>query len=386
MKRFIAGLLFLIILGNCQNYSRLPKVEKKASYLSDKMNFEQIEQAMKAFPPSFEFGDQRLNIMESLDALINFSLRSDDYKRNYNVPKDLPEYVQPLNDIVKFYLKQVDLGLDALEKTKVKKGVHVFKFYSSSVVLKSANGSVAIDFAQGPAGSGNEPPFSEPEESDPYECGFYMTPEQRDRLAQIIDVQIITHRHFDHADYSLAKRLLKMGKTVIAPAQLKNSWKDLSSYITVPNYGTAEKFGPVEIFTQLGYQFANNICFTDPSMDNESVLYILKLGGISFLQAAENHTEAYDWLTKAASQGWNVNVVFSPGNGRGGSSVLNYLKDKHIQYFKIPVHEYEITHKGGGIRAAPLLKGENRKAFDQRKSMPLLWGEDFHITKSLLQY
>jgi L-ascorbate metabolism protein UlaG (beta-lactamase superfamily) len=352
---------------------------KATPYLSDTMNFEQVELAMEVYPASFEYGDERLKIMESLDALIDFSVKHDSFYLN-------PGNVQRLKDMVQFYRKRVDRGLEALEKTKVKHGVHVFKFYSSSVVLKSAEGTVAVDFCQGPVQNDGEP-----EKTDLYNSGFYMTPEQRNRLAKLIDVQLITHQHHDHADYSLASRLVKSGKTVIGPSQLKNKWKDISSGITVPNYETVEKFGPVEIFTQFGYQYGQSIKLedgttkgipsTDPSSDSETIRYLIKIGQIIFLQSGENQTEAYDWLTKAASLGWTVDVLMSPGQYQGERTVLKFLSNENIQYIKLPIHEYELMHYNGGNRTAYLLKGGNRIAFSNKRLIPLLWGEDFHFTK-----
>jgi len=58
---------------------------------------------------------------------------------------------------------------------------------------------------------------------------------------------LITHRHHDHADYSLAKRLAGQGKTVIGPAQLKQIWKDFADKLSVPTYGKVQKGGNLGI-------------------------------------------------------------------------------------------------------------------------------------------
>ena len=39
-----------------------------------------------------------------------------------------------------------------------------------------------------------------------------------------------------------------------------------------------------------------------------------------------------------------------------------------------------MTHGGGGNRTTPWFIGGGRKAFDQRRAMPLFWGEGFHLT------
>ncbi|MDX9882952.1 MAG: hypothetical protein RBS73_12890 [Prolixibacteraceae bacterium] len=360
--------------------------------MPENMTLGQVEQAMQAYPPCFEHGEQRLKIMESLDKIINFSVSDCGFANQ-------PEYAGHLKEIVKFYRNSVDKGLDALENTNVNEGVHVFKFYSSSVVLKSSEGVVAIDFAQGPVGNdykqGSVSNEGEPETSDFFNTGFYFTREQRDRLARIVDVYIITHPHQDHADYSLAMRLIKADKPVIGPEQLKLKWEDLSSGIIVPDFETMQKFGPCEIFTQSGKQYseaktaADGIKYAVPtrylSRDVESIRYLVKLGGITFLQGAETHTEGYEWLEKASSLGWSVDVLLTAGAHQGYRSVMKFLHGKQVNYFSLPIHEYEITHPGGGQRLASRLKGDNRKAFDQKKLMPLMWGENFLLTHQLIQ-
>jgi len=343
--------------------------------LSDRMSWDQIGRALEAFPPSFDHGDSRLLIMQSLDRLVDIQVQ-------YMKPEDRPRF----QEIVDFYRGRVDRGLEALEKVQVKEGVGAFKFYSSSLVLKSAQGTVAIDFCQGPVHNAGEP-----ESCDLYRTGFYLTPEQRDRLARLVDVQLVTHRHHDHADYSLAKRLIQQGRRVVGPAQLKTHWPQLAGGITVPTYDTIETFGPCQVLTQLGYQYATSMPGpdgkrqgvpdpTDPGRDSESVRYLIRIGGITFLQSAENQVEADRWLAKAADRGWNVDVLLSPGQYQGGESVVGFLQGK--DYFRLPLHEYEMEHEGGGNRTGHYLDGASRKAFDAKRLMPLLWGEHFVITSA----
>lgn len=347
-----------------------------ADDLFSTMSWDEIDRAMEDYPPSFEHGQERLKILQSMDNLIRYSVK-------HVSDEDRPRLKPWLEEMVPFYRRRVDRGLDALETTRVDRGVRLFKFYSSSVILKSAQGTVSLDFCQGPVNNSGEP-----EEADIYQSGFYLTPEQRDRLAAQVDVALMTHRHHDHADFSLARRLAAADKPVIGPAQLKTHWPDLAGGITVPEYETVERFGPCEIFTQFGYQFATSRTGPDgqrygmhhpdgPERSSETVRYLVRLGGITFLQSAESHTEAYDWLQKADSLGWHVDVLFKPGQYQGGRSVMRYLKGR--DYFQVPIHEYELMHHNGGNRTAHLLEGGNRNAFDRRRSMPLLWGEDFLV-------
>ncbi len=369
--------LFVVAVGLPMSVS-VADEGSAAAELSGTMCWDEIDQAMESYPPSFESGDERLKIMQSLDRLICYSVK-------HVSEEDRPKLKPWLQEMVPFYRRRIDRCLDALESTRVEEGVRLFKFYSSSVILKSAQGTVSLDFCQGPVSNGREP-----EDSDLYESGFYLTPGQRDRLAKLVDVALITHRHHDHADFSLAKRLVAAGKPVIGPAQLKRHWPSLAQGITVPDYDTVQRFGPCEILTQFGYQYAvsrtgpdgERYGMHDPESverSSESARYLLRIGGITFLQAAESQTEAYDWLEKAEEQGWSVDVLFKPGQYQGARSVMRYLKDS--DFFEVPIHEYELMHHGGGNRTAQLLKDGARDAFDRKRAMPLLWGEDFLLER-----
>lgn len=350
--------------------------------LTESMPLGETETALQAYPPDWRHGDERAKIMASLDRQVTV-----------RVCKEMSDAdrkkLLPVRD---FYRRRVDIGLDKLARTRVAEGVHAFKFYSSSWVFKAKEGSVAVEFSQGPINNGGTP-----EERDYHRSGFYWHPDQRDRLAKLVDVSISTHRHHDHSDYSLAKRMLAAGKTVIVPAQLKTIWKDLAADLTVPQYDTVQRFGPLEIFTMLGSQFGKNeltgngrerrgVPHPDgPHRDSETVVYLFRLAGIVFLTSGENHVPAGDWLKRGAKLGFKPNVRMSVGQFQGARSIDAVLKNMK-PVFRLPLHEYEISHMFGGNRSGHLMIGSYRKTFERRQMMPMLWGEDFLITERLVEF
>lgn len=342
--------------------------------LSDSMSLAEIETALRAHPPSREAWAARRQIAASLDKLIRVQVRD-------GMTDEERAALRPLHAL---YLRRVDEGLDRLEKAKVVEGVRVFKFYSSSIVLKSAEGTVVVDFAQGPVNN-----WGEPEARDTRRTGFYWTPAQRDRLARLVDVSLMTHRHHDHSDYSLSRRMLDLGKPVVGPAQLRKHWRDLADRLTVPAYGAAQKLGPVELLTMLGMQYSRSR--TDgqdlrwgepnaetPDKDAETVFYLFRLGGIVFIQAGENHVPVGDFLRKAVAAGFAPDVRMSVGQYQGQRSADDVLKGLP-RCFRLPLHDYEMTHEGGGNRMAPWFRDSDRGA-----SMPLFWGEDFLLTREMV--
>lgn len=341
------------------------------------MTLDEVDRALAAHPPSWQAAEARAHIAASLDRLVN--VRVTDAMTD--------EERARLKPLAEFYRRQVDRGLDALERTVVNEGVHVFKFYSSSTLLKSAAGVVAVDFAQGPINNGGEP-----ELRDARRTGFYMTPAQRDRLARQVDVSLITHRHHDHADYSLSKRLLARGKTVVGPAQLKTLWPDLAPQLTVPDYTQPQRLGPVEFFAFDGSQYSRNqtgpdgqrIGYpneTDSNADSETVVYLFRVGGLVFLQGGENHVPAGEWLRRGVALGFWPDVRMSTGQFQGARSVKAVLEELGPGLL-LPRHEYEMTHEGGGNRMTPLFTGNGGKALAQRQSLVLFWGEHFPLTRA----
>jgi L-ascorbate metabolism protein UlaG (beta-lactamase superfamily) len=337
---------------------------------------------MDAYPPRWEFGDQRAAITAPLDKHVTIQIQ----KGWTELSK------RQLHALHEFYLRRVDIGLDKLERTQVTTGVHAFKFYSSSYILKTAHGTAAVEFSQGPINNGGEP-----ETRDEYGSGFYWRPDQRDRLAKMVDVYIITHRHHDHSDYSLAKRMTAAGKPVICPAQLKVIWKDFADKLIVPDYGKVQRFGPLEIFTKLGSQMSRNeptgvgserrgVPNTeDPERDSETICYLFKLAGITFITCGENHVPAGDWLRQGIALGFKPDVRMSLGQFQGDRAMSAALKTMK-PLFRLPLHEYEMTHGGGGNRTGYLMQDSNRAMFDKHQMMPMLWGEDFLITEETVAF
>lgn len=336
------------------------------------MTLPQIESALAAAPPDWGNGDERAAIAAAMDAQVHIQ-----------VTKTMTDADRAeLRPLLAFYRRRVDAGLDALERTRVTSGVLAVKFYSSALVLKSAQGTVAVDFCQGPVNNAGEP-----EQRDEERTGFYLTPGQRDRLAHLVDACIITHRHHDHADYSLARRLTAQGKPVIGPAQLKTAWKDLAAGVTVPDYGKAQRIGPLELYTMLGCQCGRNEAGADgqrigvphvsgPDGDSQSVVYLFRMGGKVFMQGAENHIPCTEWLQRGIELGFAPEIVLSVGQFQGQRSADAVLS-RRPPVFHIPVHEYEFKHDGGGNRTTPWFTGSGRRAFEQHRTMPLFWGESY---------
>ena len=183
------------------------------------------------------------------------------------------------------------------------------------------------------------------------------------------------------------------GKPVVGPSQLKILWNDLADGVTVPQYGQEQCIGPARIYTMSGRQYSRNVLGADgqregvpgedPARETESIVYLLRVGDIVFMHGAENHVPTDEWLRQGIAQGWAPNVVLSVGQFQGQRSIDAVLRQRP-PVFRIPIHDYEMMHGGGGNRTTPWFTGGGRQAFDQRRAMPLFWGENFHLTREAL--
>lgn len=91
------------------------------------------------------------------------------------------------------------------------------------------------------------------------------------------------------------------------------------------------------------------------------------------------------WLRKGVALGFKPNVRMSLGQFQGDRTMAAALKTMK-PVFRLPLHEYEMTHGFGGNRTGYLMIDSNRAMFDKRQMMPMLWGEDFLITDELVAF
>lgn len=386
MKRRLTILLFFSLgIVTLARFASNAVGGPTVAVLTDHMTIAEVEQAMLAYPPAAANVGPRGLIAKSMDKQVRLVRQE--------ITNEQVTELQPLRD---FYLRQVDRGLQELEQCRVTQGVRIFKFYSSSVVLKSKDGVVAMDFQQGPhltaPGSDTPDPMAQ-------KSGFHWTPSQLDRLAKLVDVSLITHWHSDHADYALTKRLLALGRPVVMPQQLRTAWSHLQGPAIVPAYGTAQKLGPVEILTTAGAQYMLNdqtttdaaglvtgYPSTDPkTRDAETVVYLARVGDLVFFQAAENNVPVYDWLMKAIVTGFRPDVKMSVGARQGGRSVGEAFKTMGPIFF-LPIHEYEMGHANGGNRTAGYYEEARGEAIAKGVMMPLFWGENFALEPAALPW
>lgn len=365
------SLINVIVLGLLlAALSLIVRAESHAEELTI-MTWDEIDESLQEHPPGFTDIDAREKLLRAVDERV--LLEFGDRTVNEALSGEHAE-------LSAFYRRQVDRGLDALETTEITNGVGVWKFYSSSVVLKSANGILAIDFCQGPI------PY-ELTEAEHIPHGIHWTAQQRRRLAMVVNVLLVTHWHTDHNDGATMKLLANRGKPIMVAADMKAMADRINpaAGMTVADFSKPMKVGPCEIRVLKSYQFMGlGSTIPDPLPepgpgDPENNVYLIRMGGLTFLVAGEGYDTLEDWLRAAKEEGWDLNVVFSTGFKPSADSIFRVYPD----VLHIPVHDHEFTHPDGGNPFR--WHYEDRERIRRRRKLILVWGEHFLLTEDLFR-
>ena len=78
------------------------------------------------------------------------------------------------------------------------------------------------------------------------------------------------------------------------------------------------------------------------SHDVESIRYLIKIGGITFLHSAETKTEAYMWLEMAKGLNGMLHENYIRRNVAGRKIGHEISYENQVNYFNLPVHEDQI--------------------------------------------
>lgn len=251
-------------------------------------------------------------------------------------------------EIIAWYQRQFEKGLQALESGPPEQGVRVVKFYSLSVVMQTKDACFTFDFCEGPSTEKKHLPAEQ--DLNPDFRNFHPTDGQRKRLANIIDAYFISHLHGDHLSYVLIDKMTAQGKPVIGPAQMKAMWKEEGAPFAdkLPEFKphVVHELGPITFRFYSGAQYMDwydgEAC-TAPvyqsALHRETNCYLLRVSGLTFAHFGENQDwNIRRWAEACRDAGWDVDIITSLG--MGVPPELLTLWDAT----SIAGHEYEYTH------------------------------------------
>ena len=337
-----------------------------------------ISTALAQAPPDTGDHNRRLAVLEAIDSKLTSRLTSYD------------------EELVAFYHSRIESTVAHLQNPPPSEGLELLKLYSSSVILRSATETLLVDFCQGPVDNRGEP-----EAVADAGHRFYWPADQRRRLADAVDVMLITHEHHDHADYSLARLMSRASKPVIGPDSLRLFWSHGDGTknrgeiaIESPPYNAALPIRGAVLHAFRGAQYTGYRERERPSPlppprpeDTEHAVFVIETGGRTVLHAGDNWVGLDRWLATLADRGVKPDVVLGLGMAECPESIRRSIQNPVY----VPVHDLELKHSGGGSRIARHLARSNSAAppaevspqppFARSGPFVLFWGEKIFLKR-----
>ena len=290
------------------------------------------------------------------------------------------------DDVAAYYQAMIDHALAEIAAHTVDEGVAVWKLYSSALVLKTAKATFGIDLDEGPNSDSGNP------DKDAGLSGIklHLTAGQRTRLAELVDASFHTHRHHDHVNYLITAELVKAGKTVVVPEDIRTMWRDepFSSGLTVlrPSPGRKHRVGELGVEILGSRQWMAQ----DHSVACPCNAYLVTTdNGVNILFKGDinDGQEVLPWLREVKARGRGVDLYVSALSFWWGKDALPQIQ-RMFDPFLIPGHEYEFTHRkpgesGAGTGSYGSMCRRFRTSTARGKCAVLSWGETFRYVPRL---
>ena len=289
-------------------------------------------------------------------------------------------------EVARYYQGMVDQALDEVEELEVTDGVAVWKLYSSTFIVKTPTVVFAADLDEGPnSGSGGPDRVAGLEG-----IKLHMTPEQRTRIAELVDVSFHTHRHHDHISYLTTQALVDAGKTVVVPEDIRLMWErePFAEKLTVLDDTPQQKLAlgglTVEVFPSRQWMA------TDHTVVCPCNAYLVTAdNGVSVLFKGDINDGAdfEPWLEALGARGEVIDLYLGHLTHWWGSDALPKVI-RTFDPFLIPGHEFEFTHRkrgeaGSGTSSYSSLCRSFQSSLVRGKAAVLSWGERFDYRPSI---
>jgi L-ascorbate metabolism protein UlaG (beta-lactamase superfamily) len=357
--KYSFSLLPVIVLLHCQSAAQdvkhyVTRIDTTLNQKGDEyMNrqsldfLQEIDATLVKHPPQLPETDQRRLSLRLVDAVMHDRFAA---------------YRKPVQD---FYHQRITRILDAIEKTKVKKGAMVWKVYNMGFIVRTKTVTFAFDLVSG-ANSGSP--------------AFALPPTLMNRLIDQCDALFLSHYHRDHAELSTAQRFIDAGKPVVAPPQI---WKDMPIHESITHLKRESntlqtlklKNGQeLKVVVYPGHQMAKT---------ENNVPVVISPEGISFSHMGDQINEGafmqdYDWIDHVA-ENHRVDVLIPPCWTNEIYRIVKGFNPKLV----IPGHENELGHPiddrvpfWGDAQFLQLTYPELKKS--AYKTLVMTWGESFH--------
>lgn len=227
--------------------------------------------------------------------------------------------------VQQYFRAQVYKVIHELETTKVEKGVRIWKIYDMGFIARTKTVTLAFDLVTGITSGSPD---------------FAMSAEQVEKLARQCDALLITHRHEDHADKTVAEKFLELGLPVLAT---KQTWKDdkISKKITHPE----REVGKIQTLKLRNYNLAMIVYPGHQMKSIDCNVYVLKTPeGIWLAHNGDQINEGdfmvdWEWIDKIKDT-QKVDVLMTNAWTTDIMRMVNGFNPKLV----LPGHEIEMGH------------------------------------------
>ncbi|MCD6590541.1 MAG: MBL fold metallo-hydrolase [Candidatus Aenigmarchaeota archaeon] len=305
---------------------------------------------------------------EREDLLLEFDNFAFDYFPILDDDHPLFAYSYLFSDLHKFYKLRFDKLYAEIKNTQVPDGqIKLWYVYNMGVVAKTKNLTIGFDLA--------------------HKWIDFDIP----KLADQLDILIISHPHQDHYDSSLVKRALSRGVAVVLPSgKIKEEWRkpirsDPKGKELKEIFGNSENLISMDEDETKVIKQAKITAFAAEHGKGELPVptrwFFVEIDGFTILHTDDAEligSETGDAFKKIP-QGIDIFLmdIRSPNRLRE----ISFLKPKII----IPLHHWEIFHgkpktKGeGDFRKILSFKDEVHQQIPTSKVIPLIWGESISL-------
>ena len=341
---FLALFLFLVVW-----YFVPPSREAKE--LNNKINQSQPEILTK----------ERENLLLEFDnfAFNLFPILDDDHP--------LFAYSYLFSDLHKFYKLRFDKLYAEIKNTQVPDGqIKLWYVYNMGIVAKTKNLTIGFDLAN-------------------RWINFDIP-----KLADQLDILIISHPHNDHYDSSLVKRALKRGVAVVFPSgKIKEEWRK-PIHSDPKGKELKEIFGNSEHLISMGEDETKVIkqakitaLAAEHGRGREELQvptrwFLVEVDGFTILHTDDAELIGSEAIKKIPQ---GVDIFLTDIRAPNRLRAISFLKPKIV----IPLHHWEIFHgrpktKGeGDFRKILSFKDEVQQQIPTSKVIPLIWGESISL-------
>jgi len=331
-------------------------------------SLDDVAEALCATLPSVDNHDERAQILKALDGFL-------EQPNSERSPK-----------VALYYQGMVDRALDEIETLEVTEGVAIWKLYSSSFVIKTPQITFAGDLDEGPNKDSGNPD----RRSGLDGITFHMTPQQRARLAKLVDVSFHTHRHHDHVNYPITQELVKAGKTVIVPPDIRKMWENEPFADGLTTIGESpemtRRFGPLQVQVLASRQW---MAVDHTSACPCNAYLVTTDNGVSILFKGDinDGKDILPWLQGLKAREQTIDLYIGHVSFWWGDDALMPIT-RLFDPFIIPGHEYEFTHRkrgepGSGTGSYTSRIARFRAPLGRGKGIVLSWGERFDYMPKL---